>query len=228
MNNLASRDIVMFRGVPIRKTRESITLDYVAKFLPSNPVILEAGAHFGGDTFQMAHRWPGATIHAFEPVSHLFAQLEANTAQFANVRRYLCALGTKLGLAQMYVSSGTSDGSSSLLLPTGHIDVHPDVYFNHSQIVEVSTIASWAAQNGVERIDFMWLDMQGAEMDALMHAGKILDTVTLIQAEVSLMQMYDKSPVYREFDAWMQSKGFFAIREDLPYADMGNVLYLRP
>ena len=48
---------------------------YFLKFLPENPVILEAGAHKGKDTVEMAKLWPAGTIHAFEPVPSLFKKL---------------------------------------------------------------------------------------------------------------------------------------------------------
>ena len=35
---------------------------YFLKFLPENPVILEAGAHKGKDTVEMARLWRGGTI----------------------------------------------------------------------------------------------------------------------------------------------------------------------
>lgn len=55
---------------------ENISKEYIAQFLPPNPIIIEAGAHIGRDTKKMARQWPNAHIHAFEPVPALFEILK--------------------------------------------------------------------------------------------------------------------------------------------------------
>ncbi len=55
------------------ETAEYISI--VAPFLPSNPYILEAGAHSGEDTVLFARNWPEARIFAFEPVPKFFGRI---------------------------------------------------------------------------------------------------------------------------------------------------------
>lgn len=209
------------------KSSGSIDLEFISKYIPENPIILEAGAHIGTDTVKMANQWPSGVIHSFEPVAHVFAELKIRTLGLTNVRRYNLALGSKNGEAEIYVSSGLSDGSSSLLQPSGHLNFHPEVLFKDVQIVQTSTIENWSKLSGVETIDFMWLDMQGGEMDALMNAGKLLKTVKLVYSEVSLVNLYSGAPLYSEFARWMNKQGFSVIREDLPWDDAGNIAFLR-
>ena len=71
-----------------------IDLDEVEPYVTGSPVILEAGARNGTDTVRFAQRWPGATIHTFEPVPELFAEVERRTSHLAQVRRYPVALLT--------------------------------------------------------------------------------------------------------------------------------------
>src|SRR5438132_8350317 len=103
-------------------------------------------------------------IHAFEPVPKLFATLQSNTRRFTNVFCHQLALSSKTGKAKFYVSSGSSDGSSSLLEPKEHLQDHPDVLFKKTIDVITITLDDWAAQHGIDHIDFLWLDMQGAEL----------------------------------------------------------------
>ena len=81
--------------------------------------------------------------------------------------------------------------------------------------------------NNIDHIDFMWLDMQGAEYQMLKKSKIILPTVKVIFTEVSLLQMYEDCPLYPEFRAWLESEGFEVVAEQLPWKDMGNVLFIR-
>src|SRR5215472_15861356 len=92
--------------------------------LCDRPTIVEAGAHNGLDTLCLSRLFSRGTVHAFEPAPELFARLKRRTKGAANVRTYNAALGALSGKATLHVSSGRSDGSSSLLRPTGHLQFH--------------------------------------------------------------------------------------------------------
>lgn len=61
--------------IQVNAKHQPITKEMIARYLPKNPVTLEAGAHNGSDTVEMIELWPTATIYAFEPVPVLLAQL---------------------------------------------------------------------------------------------------------------------------------------------------------
>jgi FkbM family methyltransferase len=204
-----------------------IPKEYLHRFLPPDPVVVEAGAHIGADTLALARLWPAGVVHAFEPVPELFAQLERRTRGLANVCRYPLALSGSTGTAEMHVSSGASDGSSSLLAPDGHLREHPDVAFSSRIVVPTDTLDDWAAREGIARVDFLWLDMQGHELNVLRTAPRVLATVRAIHTEVSLKPLYAGGPLYPELRAWLEERGFRVEREELPWADGGNVLFVR-
>jgi len=52
--------------------------ELVYSYISENAVIIEAGTHIGVHTIEMSS-YKNCHIHAFEPVPHIFAQLEANT-----------------------------------------------------------------------------------------------------------------------------------------------------
>ena len=202
-------------------------LEDIAGFLPSNPIIVEAGAHVGVDSLHMSTFWPKGTIHAFEPVPDLFEKLTTNTISSKNILCYPYALGDSNTVAELYISSGDSDGSSSLLLPKKHLTEHPGVVFNTSLRIQAVTLDSWAAENSISHVDFLWLDMQGYELHALKSAGSVLPSVSAIYSEVSLKEMYYGAPLYAELKQWLDDQGFSVYIESLPWEDMGNVLFVR-
>lgn len=205
----------------------TVPLRYFREFLPPRPVIVEAGAHGGGDTVRLARAWPQGHIHAFEPVPPLFQKLSARVRGAPNVSCYPLALAETVGTADIFVSGGASDASSSLLKPTGHMIEHPRVSFNQVVNVAVTTLDNWARDQHIDTVDFLWLDLQGGELAALRGGLSLLTRVQVVYSEVSLKPMYDGGPLYPEFRAWMAARGFTVVREKLPYPDMGNVVFAR-
>lgn len=191
------------------------------------PEIVEAGAHSGLDTVCLSRLFRDGTVHAFEPVPELFAKLRKRTAGLANVRSYNCALDARSGEATLHLSGGSSDGSSSLLRPSGHLEFHPRVTFAASLQVPCVSLDDWARENGIAKVDLLWLDLQGLEFDVLSASSLVLPTVKVIYTEVSQKEMYEGSRLYPEYRSWLVARGFAVIDEDLRWADMGNVLLAR-
>jgi FkbM family methyltransferase len=190
-------------------------------------VIIEAGAHIGVDTEELAEYFPNGKIYAFEPVPSVFSQLLERTKPYKNVSCIPLALSNQTGTAIMHVSGGMSDGSSSLLPPKDHLIDHPDVTFDTKIHVECTTLDEWAVLNHIRKIDLLWLDMQGHELNALKAGLVTLKNVQAIYTEVNLKEVYDGAPLYGEVRAWLEGFGFQAAVEELPWEDSGNVLFVR-
>ena len=205
----------------------TIPKKFISNFLPPKSVIVEAGAHIGVDTVEMATLWPDSMVHAFEPIPSLHSQLESNTRALPNVIRHRFALGNTTGRQLIHVSKGISDASSSLLVPKEHLRVHPGVEFDETMEVDTVTLDDWASKTGIDHVDFMWLDLQGFELQALQSAMVILRTVTAIHCEVSLIKTYEGCALYPELRVWLAERGFRVEREETPWVDMGNVLFVR-
>jgi FkbM family methyltransferase len=202
-------------------------LDALEGILPDDPVVIEAGAHRGGDTRHFAELWPQGRIYALEPIPGPFSELRDSTSQFPNVTAERLALGTADGSATMWVSSGASDGSSSLREPTGHLVDHPDVAFEERVDVEVVTLDSYAARRGLDRVDLMWLDLQGSELDVLSASPRILARTTAIITEVFFKELYEGAPLWPAVREWFESQGFRVALEQFPWEDAGNALLVR-
>lgn len=204
-----------------------VPLNIIARYLPAHPIVIEAGAHIGVDSIKIAKRWPGATIFAFEPVPNVFAQLKKHTRQYKNIKPLPLALGRITGKAEIYISGGRSDGSSSLLRPKEHLTLHPDVTFGKELEVEVISLDSWAAKQRIKKVDFLWLDLQGYELEALKGAEKSLKAVSAIHTEVNLVEVYEGAPLYEDLRKWLKRRGFRVAFEAIDWDDGGNVLFVK-
>lgn len=181
--------------------------DFVSKYLPKKPIIIEAGAFNGKDSLKMMKRWPKARLYAFEPVPEIFSLLIKNTKGVKNISCFRLALSDFTGKMVLYTeSSEHCTGSGSLLPPKEHT-IHSDIHFSGTIEVDAITLDDWASQNGIAHIDFMWLDMQGYELNML-KCSKIALTAKAIYTEMEFVEAYKGQYLYKDVVEWMEANGF--------------------
>jgi FkbM family methyltransferase len=212
---------------PVQSARQRLTNPkYVfGRYLPDDPVIVEAGAYHGQETVDLAQRWPRGCIHAFEPNPDAYSELARNTAHEANITTYQLALGDDESRATFWLGGP----SSSLLAPKLHISVYPGVAFSGQTSVKTTTLSAWASGHGIDRIDGMWLDLQGLELAALKSAGPLLNTTRAIVLEASKLDLYEGCPLWSDVRAWLIQVGFRvrAVKWDAT-GSHGDALAVRP
>ncbi len=208
-------------------SQKKINKEYIASLLPTNPVVLEAGARFGKDTKRMSALWPHGHIHTFEPVPALFNQLKEATKELNNVTCYNMAIADIDGSLPLHVSGGQSDACSSLLTPHTCIQERPLITFEQTILVPVTTLDTWAQKHHIDHLDFLWLDLQGAELRALQGAEHILKTVQVILIEVNLTERYKDAPLYDDIKAFLIARGFRLDQEALHHDTWGDALFVR-
>lgn len=218
----------LFKNFAIpKRIDEKISKKYIRKFLPSNPVIIDCGAHDGSDSVELA-TLIGGKVFSFEPVPEVYNRLQEKTKPYSSIQCFQLALADKNGTVDFHVSGGTSDGSSSILAPKEHLIDHPQVSFNQVINVPCNTLDSWAEKNKIDKIDLLWLDMQGFEMQMLMASPGMLRKVTAIHTEVSVKETYEGVATYDKLKTWLEKQGFATQLEAIPDGwDMGNVLFIR-
>ncbi len=190
-------------------------INQIKPYLSRNPIIIEAGAFDGRDTQRLAQAWPEGTVHAFEPVPELFERLKKNTAHLPNVRCYQLALSDKEGVATFYVSEkphkpGISSQAGSLRKPKERLSRSP-IHFPYTIEVETITLAMWAQIHTISHVDFLWLDMQGHELNALKSADFLLSSISVIYTEVGFIEAYEQQPSLETVKKWALEHGFHEI-----------------
>lgn len=205
-----------------------------AQHLPANPVIVEAGAFIGTDTLSLARYFPTSSIHAFEPVPAIFEQLFHATHGFSSIRTYKYALSNTTGTQAFYLAQNPQKPdrlcqAGSLCQPKERLARSPITY---PSTIEVPTITldAWAQAYSIDHVDFLWLDLQGAELAALQNCPTLLTTVKLIYVEVHFIEAYQGQPLYSTVHTWLTSQGFCLIGKDFLDESrwfFGNALYAK-
>ncbi len=190
-------------------------------------VLVEAGAHNGSDTAELARLFPDGHVHAFEPVVPLRSELSRRTAEFTNVSIYPYALWSSSGTRSIFVSAGSSDGSSSLLEPKEHLEVHPGVVFETATEVATINLDDWSERYGIARVDLLWLDLQGAELEVLTSSPRVVGMAQVIYSEVNFRELYQGAGLYPQLRATLAAQGFQVKAEDRRWTDAGNALFVR-
>ena len=57
-------------------------------------------------------------------------------------------------------------------------------------------------------IDYLKIDIQGGELQALQNGVQKLASCIAVQMEISFVQLYENQPRFGEVDVWMQAQGF--------------------
>lgn len=201
--------------------------------------LLDIGACEGEDSVRYARRFPRARLFSFEPlpdnqrlVLENFRRHGVGTAELVPI-----ALSNRPGQDTFHVSSGSppvkfagerwnyGNKSSSLLQPATPEPMHGWIEFKRTIVVPTDTLARFAAQRGISRIDFIHMDVQGAELMVLEGAGAALTSVAALWLEITRQPLYQDQPLKGEVQRFMEQHGFLLLREIMNGIE-GDQLYV--
>lgn len=223
------RGVLLDPGVLLRvilgKPASSIDFEDVVQGLPRDPVIIEAGAGDGSDSLKIIEKFPAAQLHSFEPHPALFAQLEKKVGSKAQI--YRLALG-KEGDETVEFWLTAEHESSSILRPTRHAKIFPDIRFEKKPtIVKAVSLDSFMESQSLTKVDLLWLDLQGAELMVLENGGtRLLSICEKVHLEVANQALYEGAPLVDQTIEFMKSQGFELKILRAPFV-FGNALFQR-
>lgn len=213
------------------KTMDQI-LDMVQRYVPEDARILEAGSYDGKESRELSLWWPKGKVYCFEPVNDLYEEVVKNVRDRKNIKTYHMALGDYVGTTRLFVSEwsykpGVTGQSSSIIPPKEHLTYAPDVLFPREEEVRVMTIDAWAEEEGIDRIDMMWLDVQGVGYEVLASSPKIVSTTKAILIELEYVEAYEGQRLAQDVHTLLSKQGFrlVGIR---PWGWFADFLYVRP
>ena len=139
------------------------------RLLPPHFVALDIGANVGVWSLLAIEAHPDGCVHAFEPVPALATQLRDHVAMNGirpgGIVTNVTAVAAETGVAAFFVNHTTNTGASSLY--------HRPVDSNEIS-VDVITLDAYAARAGLDRIDMLKVDVEGAEISVFTGARRLL------------------------------------------------------
>lgn len=180
------------------------------------PLVIDLGAHCGEEYF-----WIGGIFDcryiAVEADPRNVAELRRKfvTGPHSDVTIIEAAIAAHNGTATLHLcdnETGQAKGSSSLRLPTGHLQYFPWCTFDEKIPVPALTLDQIA--NGEPVIDLLWVDLQGAERDMIAGGTEALKRTRFIMIEAESVELYEGQALKPELLALLPD---FEVVEDLGY-----------
>ena len=171
---------------------DAVQIDYFCRHIFRGANCLDVGAHAGECAILMsALSGPDGYVISFEPDPHavhlLRKNLSLNQLQ-SSVRVEEIAISDSIGFRRLFNANG---GSNATLW------VENDQ--SGTQSIEISTITidAYLHQNNLPLPDFVKIDIEGAEVDALCGAKSILDSAAEILVELHPFAWSDATSTYK-------------------------------
>jgi FkbM family methyltransferase len=154
-------DFKILNGAVFLNQFEEIFVDKIYHFVPQNkqPIIIDCGANCGLSVLYFKHYFPSSHIIAFEPDKELFDTLQRNVTHnsFKNITLNNQAVWNKNGFVN-FNNSKLQDG-----------------YINElNGLLSVPCIKLETVLNQYELIDFLKIDIEGAELDVISDCKNLL------------------------------------------------------
>jgi FkbM family methyltransferase len=217
------------RAFPLRGRAVAAAIDALARWTPyveseicglrnlvaPGAVCIDIGAAGGIYTAALSSlAGPAGLVHSVEPLP--FANLQVarllNVGSAANVRRHAVALGAEAGVEVMSVPVGRFGlvtGRSYLDRRAGGPDPNAEFVGQVAVTVHVETLDGLCAREAVQRLDFVKIDVEGAELQVLEGGREVVEAhmpTMLIEIEARHTARYGRTP--GEVTAWMFDRGY--------------------
>jgi len=193
--------------------------------LDSWHTLFDVGAMDGWESTNMAKIFTDARVYAFEP-SRLNCERCTKTymAQPYSVR-------SRIGLSQVALTEETGPlqfwavDEEKSRLAKGKINwgmgsmlklTDPDMWpWEHNAQIQVDvqgySLDDWCEAGKVERVDALWMDVQGAELHVLRGAKRMLENVQAIMTEAGIKPYYEGHNMKPDIDQFLESQGFMEL-----------------
>lgn len=177
--------------------------------------IFEIGARDGAETKAFNHFYPDAKIYSFECNPQTIPLWKKNTQNIKAITLTEKAVSDKDGITSFFPIDPEktitdwkdgNPGASSLLRVSGKYDIEKQV--QKEITVHTVKLSSFLKQNDIKHINFIWMDIQGAELMALHGLENRISDVDIIHTEVEFIEMYLGQPLFVDIHNYMKENGF--------------------
>jgi len=166
--------------------------------------IVDAGANVGGWTTTVQAALPGVPTLMVEASTTHNKELEETKEKFPRVVDYQIAVMSSADgdTAEFFALGGGGTGNSMFREQSHHYnDVKP-------VLRTTAKLDTLVRNSHLEHVDYLKLDVQGAELMVLSGATETLNKATFVQLEVSVIEYNEGGSCWHEIDDLLRQHGF--------------------
>lgn len=188
-------------GSSVGQSGEIPVMKYLATILQENNqnIIFDVGANMGNFTFLAKEIFKNKIIYSFEPSPFTFKILESKVlarGDSESIKVFNFGFGSTREKVKLYSSEKGSSTASIYNLQ------QPAAPFasEFSEDIQLRTIDDFCQEQGIKSIDFLKLDIEGHELQALLGASQLLKEkkIKFIQFEFGECHV-DSRTFFRDF-----------------------------
>jgi FkbM family methyltransferase len=171
-------------------------------------VVLDVGANEGLFARELRAAGYLGRIVSLEPLSDAFAKLETASASDPLWEAVQVAVGSRDEPAVLNVAANWA--SSSFLPMADRLrETEQRTAYVRTESCTMTTLDTLRARvvSAADRI-YLKLDVQGFELEALHGAAEMMPQVEVVDAELSLVELYDGAPLFGEVARELDRLGF--------------------
>lgn len=184
--------------------------------------VLHIGANIGEESVQYEEQGIKNVVW-IEANPEIYQTLCSNVSYLKH-RCYNFAAGDENKKVQLHISNNAGQSSSVLELGT-HKRNHPTVKYTHD--VEVEMLRLDQATIDLSGIDYLSMDIQGFELNALKGMGDILHQFKWVYLEVNREEVYKGNGLAKDVYRYLGTFGFKLVVEKYTKANWGDALLSR-
>lgn len=143
-------------------------LRLLRRVLPGSRVVFDVGANVGDWANEALLINPELDLHCFEPSEATYEQLRARIGSRAKLNRL--AVGETAGVSEMHVF-GSGSGMNSMFDRSSVPGLVPAA----RETIQLVTLDGYTAENGIDVVDFLKVDVEGSELSVLRGARELLE-----------------------------------------------------
>jgi FkbM family methyltransferase len=192
--------------------------------------ILHIGSSWGQE-IDSYHKNGVESIVWIEASKRFMAKLFDNTSKYPIKQKYINACVSNIQGEKVKFNISNNGESSSMLEFGTHSKLHPQVSFIATEELETHRMDRLCIDHKIDMslIDFINIDVQGAELKVLKGFGKLLglENIKAIYSEVNFEYVYKDCCLVQELDDYLNFYGFKRVVTLGEVPQWKDALYIR-
>lgn len=169
-------------GGGVDQSGERWVMQYIASQLQGKCTVFDVGANKGDYASALLDEFGNqATVYCFEPSKSTYDLLRDRFKEQDNIQVFNFGLSDEDSTLSLYSDKEGSTLASLYPRDLNHVGIDVEM----TETVELKTVDGFCAEQGVEHIDLLKLDVEGHELNALKGASSLIESssVDYIQFE---------------------------------------------